>query len=355
MRLKIAQVAPLYESVPPRYYGGTERVVHFLTEGLIKKGHEVSLFASGDSQTNARLMPCSPKALRLDSSVREPLAYHVMMLESLLNHQSDFDLVHFHCDFAQFLIGPLLNRPFLSTFHGRMDAPEVDRLLNYFSDHPLVSISNSQRKGTGRNKWSDTIYHGLPKELYRYNDSPDDYFAFLGRTSPEKGLVDAIEICKRLNIKLKIAAKIDEKDLRYFEQEIRGLLDHPLIEYVGEIGEAQKQDFLGNALALLFPIKWPEPFGMVMIESFACGTPVIAYNQGSVPEVVDHMVSGIIVSGPEEALAAAKKIKELERRKVRERFEKRFSQEVMVDSYEALYRKLIVDRSSRRQEERYYG
>ena len=287
--------------------------------------------------------------------MNEPLAYHVMMLENLLRNQRSFDLIHFHCDFAQFLIAPLLSTPFLSTFHGRMDSSEVDRLLNSFSDHPLVSISNSQREGTGRKAWSGTIYNGLPNELYHFNDAPRDYFAFLGRTSPEKGLLDAIKICKKLNMKLKIAAKIDEKDLRYFEEEIKAHLDGHLIEYVGEIGEAQKQDFLGNAQALLFPIKWPEPFGMVMIESFACGTPVIAYDQGSVPEVVDHMISGIIVSGPEEAVAAARKIKGLDRKKVRERFESKFSQKVMVDSYEALYRKLVMERSSHRKEEMYYG
>lgn len=342
MRLRIAQVAPLFESVPPRYYGGTERVAHFLTEGLVKRGHKVTLFASGDSQTSADLCPCSPKALRLDPSVSEPLAYHVSMMEKVLERESEFDLIHFHCDFLQFPLAKLLSRPYLSTYHGRMDPPEVSNLLISHPEHPVVSISNNQRLGTARDNWQETIYHGLPLDLYRPKFRPENYFAFLGRVSPEKGLPDAIQICKALGAKLKIAAKIDAKDAQYFESEVRPLLNDPLIEFVGEIGESQKEDFLGNALALLFPIRWPEPFGMVMIESMACGAPIIAFDQGSVPEVIDDGVSGFIVNSVEEAIKACRLIKRLDRRGVRARFEERFSQEVMVGNYEKVYVKLLM-------------
>lgn len=343
--LRIAQVAPLFESVPPRLYGGTERVVSYLTEELVSMGHDVTLFASGDSLTSARLIPWGAKALRLDPELKEPVAAHAGMLDLVQCMQDEFDIIHFHCDFMHFPLLRHLSLPCLTTLHGCLDQKEVLSLYARFKDAALVSISNSQRAPqkalSSELNFVDTVYHGLDLNLYPPSFEEGAYFAFLGRVSPEKGLEDAIEIALRLRTKLKIAAKIDPADQAYFEQLIAPKLEHPLIEFIGEIGESQKAQFLGGARALLFPIHWAEPFGMVMIEAMACATPVIAFDNGSVREVIDEGVSGFIANNTEEAVSKIKKLNTLDRRLVRRCFERRFSQEKMAASYLGIYRELI--------------
>lgn len=339
--MKIAQIAPLAESVPPRLYGGTERVVSYLTDELVRLGHEVTLFASGDSSTRARLVACAPQALRLDASVRDPLPHLLLMLERVRQRAHEFDVLHFH-------IEPLLHLPLfrslapktVTTLHGRLDLPDLAPLLREFSDLPMVSISNCQRAPAPGMNWVGTVYHGLSPEVCPFNPSPRGaYYAFLGRVSPEKGLERAVEIARRAGVKLRIAAKVDQADAAYFRTRIVPLIGGD-VEFVGEVAERDKPAFLGNATALLFPIDWPEPFGLAMIEAMSCGTPVLAWPNGAVPEVVDHGVTGFIVDSIDAALAHLPMIAALDRSQVRRRFETRFLAARMARDYLAVYRAL---------------
>jgi glycosyltransferase involved in cell wall biosynthesis len=340
--MKIAQIAPLYESVPPKLYGGTERVVSYLTDELVQQGHEVVLFASGDSVTRAKLVPVSRRALRLEGPhVIDPIAHHVRMLEMVYRRARDFDLVHFHIDYLHFPLATRSPLAALTTLHGRLDIPDLFPLFQEFPNVNVVSISSAQRKPLGWANWRGTVYHGLPLGLYRFQEKPGSYLAFLGRISPEKRVDRAIEIAQRSGIKLKIAAKVDAVDREYFETRIEPLLDDPLIEFIGEIGEAEKNEFLGNALALLFPIDWPEPFGLVMIEAMACGTPTIAYRNGSVPEILEHKKTGFIVDNLQSAVNAVNRIQLLGRHTCREVFERRFSASRMARDYLKIYKVLV--------------
>jgi len=338
--LRIAQVAPLYESVPPALYGGTERVVSYLTEALVMQGHRVTLFASGDSKTSAELVSVCERAIRLDPDNPDPLALHVVMIEEVFKRASDFDAIHFHVDGMHL---PLARRhaiPMVTTLHGRLDLPGLDALYREFSEQPLVSISNAQRQPMAWANWVTTVYHGIPAELHRPSYNAGQYFAFLGRISLEKRVDRAIAIARRSGIPLKIAAKIDAADREYFTSEIEPLIDGTLIEYVGEIGEREKTEFLGNAIALLFLIDWPEPFGLSMIEAMACGTPVIAFRCGSVPEVIDVGITGYVVDDLEQAVSSAEAVQRLDRRLCRETFERRFSALRMAEDYCAVYEQL---------------
>jgi glycosyltransferase involved in cell wall biosynthesis len=336
--MKIAQIAPLIESVPPRLYGGTERIVSYLTEELVRQGHEVTLFASGDSLTSAELVPCSEQALRLDPRVRDPLPYYMVMLDAVRRRVPEFDVMHFHIDYLHFPLFRDLAPLTLTTQHGRLDLPELSVAYRVFSDFPLASISDHQRRPCLDWNWLSTVHHGLPPELCPFSpDARGGYLAFLGRICPEKRPDHAIEIARRAGVPLKIAAKIDRVDQAYFDEVIRPLLRDPLVEYVGEIGDRDKPAFLGDALGLLFPIDWPEPFGLVMIEAMACGTPVIAYRRGSVPEVLDHGWTGFIVDDIAGALAAVSELDRLDRRLIRTRFEQRFTVARMAKDYVALY------------------
>ena len=341
--MRIAQVAPLYESVPPALYGGTERVVFNLTEALVEMGHDVTLFASGDSRSQARLIAPCERALRLDPGCRDPLAYHAILLDEVFRRTEEFDAVHFHIDYLHFALSNRIQLADLTTLHGRLDLPELGGIYRHFPNRPLVSISNSQRKPLPWANWRATIYHGLDLRRFRFNAVRGTYLAFLGRISPEKRVDRAIEIAKRTGVPLRIAAKVDRVDVDYFRAEIEPLLDHPLIDYIGEIGDDVKSDFLGGALALLFPIDWPEPFGLAMIESMACGTPVIAFNCGSVPEVVDHGLTGLIVSSVEEAAAAVRKIEKLDRAHCRKLCEQRFSARRMAADYLDQYQQRVEE------------
>ncbi len=342
--MRIAQVAPLYESVPPKYYGGTERVVSYLTEELVRQGHDVTLFASGDSETAARLVPVTHRSLRLDKHSVDQVAHHILLLEQVMDAEHEFDVIHFHLGYLHFPMARRMTTPHVSTQHGRLDLPDLMGLYSKFRELPNVSISDDQRKSMEWMNWTSTVYHGLPEHLYRFHESPGDYFAFLGRISPEKRVDRAIEVAKRLGVPLKIAAKVDKVDVEYFETAIHPLLDNPLIDYVGEIGEGEKSEFLGRAGALIFPIDWPEPFGLVMIEALACGTPVIAYRQGSVPEVITHGVDGFIVTTIDDAVTAAASTT-IDRRRCRETFEKRFSVSRMASDYVATYERAIAEPS----------
>jgi len=339
--MKIAQVAPLYESVPPKFYGGTERVVSYLTEELVRLGHDVTLFASGDSVTSARLVKCSERSLRMDPKCKDRLAYHMMMLEKVFAEPDEFDVYHFHIDYLHFALSRRLNVNRLTTLHGRLDLPDLAPLYKCFSDEPLVSISNSQRTPLSWANWLSTVYHGLPTDLYPFHEKPQPYLAFLGRISPEKGLDQAIEIAKRSNMALRVAAKIDEVDVDYFVRSIQPLMNDSMIEFMGEIGEKDKIEFLGNATALLFPIVWPEPFGLVMIEAMSCGTPVIAYRNGSVPEIITDGVSGYIVEDQEQAICAVQRVAELDRLRCRQEFIERFSVERMASDYLEIYEHIL--------------
>ncbi len=340
--MRIAQVAPLYESVPPKLYGGTERVVSYLTEELVKQGHEVTLFASGDSVTRAELVAVAPESLRLAKNCVDQLACHVLMLEQVCKRAKDFDLIHFHIDYMHFPISRRQGWPHLTTLHGRLDIPELPALYDEFPDMAVVSISDAQRQPLPQARWAGTVYHGLPPDLHPYREQPGQYLAFLGRISPEKRVDRAIAIAKRVGMPLKIAAKIDAADRKYFQAEIEPLFNDPLVEYIGEIGEEEKSAFLGNALALLFPIAWPEPFGLVMIEAMACGTPVIAYRHGSVPEVIDQGVTGFIAEDLDEAVLAVEQASTLDRRLCRQTFERRFSTRRMARDYVKIYERLIA-------------
>lgn len=340
--LRIAQVAPLYESVPPRYYGGTERIVSYLTEELVAQGHDVTLFASGDSVTKARLVAACPRSLRLDHNCVDQLAHHIVMLEHVMQQSDDFDIVHFHVDYLHFPLSRRQDFPHVTTLHGRLDIPDLVPVYEEFPEEALVSISNAQRAPLPGANWQATVYHGLPRELYHFRSEPGDYLACLGRISPEKGVDRAIEIAKQVGIPLRIAAKVDKVDLEYFETVIEPLLHHPLVEYIGEIGEDRKDDFLGHAQALLFPIDWPEPFGIVMIEAMACGTPVIAYDSGSVPEVMEQGHTGFIVREVDDAVDAVRRLPQLSRARCREVFEQRFTATRMAREYVDVYEQLIA-------------
>jgi glycosyltransferase involved in cell wall biosynthesis len=344
--MKIAQVAPLYESVPPQQYGGTERVVSFLTEELVRQGHEVTLFASGDSVTNARLYPACDRALRLHSpKVTNPLAYHISLIEMVARKAEDFDLVHFHIDYLNFPVTRRDRIPAITTLHGRLDIPELALLFGEFRDMNLVSISKAQRHPVPWANWVGTVHHGLPLDLIRplapRRNREGAYLAFVGRISPEKRPDRAIEIAQRAGMPLKIAAKVDPVDVDYFESEIRPLLDEPFIEFIGEISDREKPEFFGNAHALLFPIDWPEPFGLVQIESMAAGTPIIAYEMGSVREIVEDGVTGFFVHDIDEAVAAVGRVSSLDRRVCRRVFEKRFSVERMCLDYQRIYARVL--------------
>ncbi len=349
--MKIAQIAPLFESVPPKYYGGTERVVSWLTEELVHRGHEVTLFASGDSVTNARLVPICHRSLRLDKHAIDHIAHHILLLEKVFQMGHEFDILHSHIDYLPF---PLIRRHsdlvVLTTLHGRLDIPDLKPLYNEFHDLPMVSISHSQREPLRHINWISTVYHGLPRHLYQYRDQPGGYLAFLGRISPEKRVDTAIEIARRVQMPLKIAAKVDKVDMDYFQQVVHPMLRDPLIEYVGEIGEAEKNEFLGNAYALLFPINWPEPFGLVMIEAMACGTPIIARRHGSVPEVMEQGVTGFIVADVYEAVRAVENVPQLSRRRCRQVFEERFTSERMAADYLKAYQALLDIRNRLKQQ-----
>ncbi len=337
--MRIAQVSPLFESVPPKLYGGTERVVHYLTEELVRMGHEVVLFASGDSQTSAELVSITPEALRLRGDVVDPMAYHILQLEKVLQRAPEFDIIHFHVDYLHFPAFRRTHTPTITTLHGRLDIPDIYPLYREFRDMPVVSISFAQRKPLPFLNWQATVYHGLPKDLYRPVYEHGKYLAFIGRFSPEKRPDLAIEIAIRASMPLKIAAKVDESNKQYFEDKIKPLLKHPLIEFIGEIGEKEKNEFLGGAYAMVFPIDWPEPFGLVMIEAMACGTPVIARGCGSVPEVMKDGITGFVVNSIDEAVAALEKVSSLDRTLVRRVFEERFTSERMARDYLRLYQR----------------
>ncbi|HEX8948658.1 MAG TPA: glycosyltransferase family 4 protein [Dissulfurispiraceae bacterium] len=335
--MKIAQVSPLYESVPPSGYGGTERVVSYLTEELVSLGHQVVLYASGDSSTKARLVPVCPESLRLAKNCTDPLSHHMRMIEMVLKDSADFDIIHFHIDYLHFSVSRRMATPSLTTLHGRQDLPELAPLYREFDDIPLVSISDAQRKPISWANWQATVYHGLPPGLYRLSERPGDYLVFIGRVSPEKRVVDAIEIAKLADIPLKIAAKVDKTEEAYFKEAIKPLLTHPLIEFVGEVGEKEKQELLCGAYAFVFPIDWPEPFGLAMIESMACGTPVIARRRGSIPEIVEDGVTGFVFDDIPHAVKAVEEAGSLSRLKIRNEFKKRFSSRRMALDYLSVY------------------
>ena len=336
--MRIAQIAPLIESVPPRLYGGTERIVSYLTEELVRQGHEVTLFASGDSLTAAELVPCSERALRLEPTVRDPLPYYMVMLDRVRRRAQEFDVFHFHIDYLHFPLFRDLAARTLTTQHGRLDLPDLAVAYRAFAEFPLVSISDDQRRPCPDWHWLRTVQHGLPAHLYPFSPAAaGGYLAFLGRICPEKRPDHAIEIARRAGLPLKIAAKVDRVDQAYFEEVIRPLLRDPSIEFVGEIGEQDKAAFLGGAQALLFPIDWPEPFGLVMIEAMACGTPVIAYRRGSVAEVVEDEWTGFMVDDVAGAVAAVANLDRLNREMIRARFEQRFTAQRMAKDYVAAY------------------
>jgi glycosyltransferase involved in cell wall biosynthesis len=340
--MKIAQIAPLIESVPPRLYGGTERIVSYLSDELVHLGHDITLFASGDSVSSGRLIACAPMALRLDANVRDPIPYYMLMLDRVRERADEFDILHFHIDQFHFpLFRPIAHRT-VTTLHGRQDLHDLKPLYVGFGEMPLVSISDHQREPVAHSNFVATVYHGIPVNLLKPSDNArGGYLAFLGRISPEKRPDRAIQIARAVGLPLKIAAKVDRVDEAYFREQIAPLLDQPGIEYVGEINERSKSAFLGDALALLFPVDWPEPFGLVMIEAMACGTPVLAFRRGSVEELVDAGVTGAIVETVEEAVRALPRVLALNRRRVRRRFEERFTAIRMAKDYLAVYRSLL--------------
>ena len=345
--MHIAQVAPLTEAVPPKLYGGTERVVHWLTEELVALGHDVTLFASGDSRTSGTLEPMWPKALRLDGSIRDPNALHMMMLERVRQRAAEFDFLHFHLDYYPFSLFSRQPTPFVTTLHGRLDLPEHQPVFTTFASIPVISISNAQRRPVSQARWVRTVHHGLPENLLRPRPVKPSYLAFLGRIAPEKCVDRAIRIAARCEIPLKIAAKVDRVDVDYFETEIRPLLSLPFVEYIGEISDREKSEFLSGAIGLIMPIDWPEPFGLVMIEAFACGTPVVAFNRGSVSEIIEDGLTGFVVEDETSAIGAVNRLSQLSRERVRKRFEERFTARRMAKDYLAVYRSLMEERAPR--------
>ena len=348
--MRIAQVAPLVESVPPKHYGGTERIVAYLTEELVRLGHKVTLFASGDSVTSAELVPVYRRSFRQNKRATDYLSREVLLMDHVMQRSDEFDVIHFHTGCLHYLISRHLTVPHVTTLHGRLDTPEMRRLYERFREMPMISISNAQRTPWPCANWQATIYHGLPQDLFRFHSEPGGYLAFLGRASPEKRVDRAIEIAKRVGMPLRIAAKVDRADRRYFKRDIEPLLNDPHIEWLGEISDKDKDEFLGNAYALLFPIDWPEPFGLVMIESMACGTPVVAYAGGSVPEVMDDGVTGFVVNNMEQAAEAARRVGDLSRARCREGFDKRFTASRMASDYVNVYTRL-ADSGMRKMEQ----
>jgi glycosyltransferase involved in cell wall biosynthesis len=344
--MRIAQIAPLAESVPPKLYGGTERVVHWLTEELVRQGHEVTLFASGDSRTSATLAPVIPRALRLGRPHQDPAAAFAALLADLSERAEDFDVIHSHVDWLHLPILRQKGVPYLTTLHGRIDLPGLDRVLQRFPDAPFISISDNQRSPLPNLRWLGTVYHGMPEGDLRPLFEPGSYLAFLGRLAPEKGAHVAIDMAKRAGLPLRIAAKVPRSQSRYVKEQILPHVDDNLVRLIGEVDDRHKATFLANASALLFPIKWPEPFGLVMIEAMACGTPVIAFRKGSVPEVIQHGTTGFVVDSDTEAVEALKNIGELDRRRIRRAFEERFSAKRMADDYLRQYMALMGGRAS---------
>lgn len=343
--MRIAQVSPLYESVPPRGYGGTERVVAYLANELVALGHEVTLFASGDSYTKARLEACAPRALRSDPHAIEPIARHLVELERVFRAAAAFDVVHAHVDYLAFPFARRVPVPVLSTLHGRLDLEPLVPLYREYGDQCVVSVSDAQRLPLPWLRWLGTVHHGLPRGLYDFQPEPDDYLAFVGRISPEKRLDRAIEIAQRTDLPLRIAAKVDPVDVDYFRAVIRPLLDHPLVEFLGEVDDRGKNELLGGARALLFPIDWPEPFGLIMIEAFACGTPVVAWQHGSVNEVIEHGVTGFVCDDIGAAVRAVRALDGIDRAACRRAFEERFTADRMARDYLALYARLAGEGS----------
>ena len=339
--MRIAQVSPLYESVPPQTYGGTERVVSFLTEELVRIGHDVTLFASGDSRTAARLVPMTKRSLRLDPGSIDALAHHVLMLERLDRERDAFDIVHFHIDYLHFPISRRADTPHVTTLHGRLDVKDLQPLYDEYQDMPVVSISDSQREPLPQACWQSTIHHGLPANLYREGGGRGDYLLFLGRISPEKRVDRAIEVARRAGLRLRVAAKIDEVDQAYFHERVEPLFAQSFVEYLGEVGDAEKGALIADARGLLFLIDWREPFGLVMIEAMACGTPTVAWDAGSVHEVLSDGLSGFIVRSVDEAVAAVGRLKSLSRPAIRREFERRFTAARMAEQYVALYKDLV--------------
>lgn len=345
--MRIAQVAPLTESVPPRLYGGTERVVSYLTEELVRMGHDVTLFASGDSVTAAELHAGWPRALRFDNTVRDVFAPRAQQLEEVMQRVDEFDVLHFHLDYHPFSMFSRQRVPFVTTLHGRLDLPELSPLFDRFPNVPVVSISDSQRRPLPKANFVRTVYHGMPTDLVTPRPVKPSYLAFLGRIAPEKAPDRAIRIARRAGIKLKIAAKVDAVDEAYYRERIRPLIDGKHVEMLGEIGDAEKSEFLSGAIALLTPIDWPEPFGLVMIEAMAAGTPVIAFNRGSVPELVEHGRTGFVVEDEPSAVAAVARVQNLSRPMIRRRFEERFSVERMARDYVGLFEQMAGERRPR--------
>jgi len=339
--MHIAQIAPLTEAVPPKLYGGTERVVSWLTEELIALGHEVTLFASGDSVTSARLEAAWPRALRLDGSVRDPNALHMMMLERVYQRAGEFDFLHFHLDYYPFSLFSRQSTPFVTTLHGRLDLPEHQPIFDTFATVPVVAISNAQRRPLPQANWVGTVLHGLPAQLLSPKAVKPSYFAFLGRIASEKGIDRAIRIAQHCGVPLKVAAKVDKTDQDYFVEQIEPMLKSSNVEFIGEISDIDKSEFLSGAIALLVPIDWPEPFGLVMIEAMACGTPVIAFNRGSVPEIIDDGLTGFIVEDINGAIGAVDRLGHLSRDKIRRRFEERFTARRMALDYLGVYRSMM--------------
>ena len=339
--MRIAQVAPLYEAVPPSLYGGTERVVAYLTDALVELGHDVTLFAGAEAKTRAALVPSRDRAIRLDPyPLKSELAAHLAMLQEVRERADDFDVIHFHTDMLHFPFFEDRAAQTITTVHGRLDMKDLAGAYRRWRRYPLVSISDDQRRALAFANWIATIYHGLPTDLYRFHARSDAYAVFVGRISPEKRADRAIEVARRAGRLLKIAAKVDESDAAYFRDRIKPMLASPGIDFVGEVGDAQKNALLGSAVALLFPIDWPEPFGLVMIEAMACGTPVIAWDRGSVSEVIEDGVTGFVVNSEKEAVAALQRVEELDRRAIRREFEKRFSANTMARNYVQTYARL---------------
>jgi glycosyltransferase involved in cell wall biosynthesis len=340
--MRIAQIAPLAEAVPPKLYGGTERVVFWLTEELVRLGHDVTLFASGDSETSAELEPCWPEALRLNQGHLDPMLAYAVMLQRLAERAGEFDIIHAHVDWLHI---PLLRgrgAPFVTTLHGRLDLPNLPECVaRCFADASMISVSNAQRTPLPHAHWVATIQHGIPLDQFAPNFAPHRYLAFLGRIAPEKGPESAIRLAQAAGLPLKIAAKVDKSDREYFDNRVKPLIDGDKIQFIGEIDERRKQAFLGNAAALLFPVCWPEPFGLVLIEAMACGTPVIAFRAGSVPEIVENGITGFVVD-PDKASTAIYRVASLDRRKVRERFEQRFTGRRMAEDYLRSYEQVLA-------------
>lgn len=344
--MRIAQIAPVFESVPPKLYGGTERVVSYLTDELVRRGHDVTLFASGDSETFAKLVSICPRSVRTDPANRDPYVYLIAQLGLVYDNASDFDLIHSHVDYFAFPLTRYVRTPTVTTLHGRLDLPELQSIYRAYPEVSLISISNSQRGPLPYCRWIATVHNGIPMEDFTLHNKRGDYLAFLGRIAPEKKIEVAIDVAMQTGMKLKIAAKIDKVDEEYYEQKIRDKLKHPLIEYIGEINQKEKDEFLGNAYALIFPIDWPEPFGLAMTEAMACGTPVIAMRRGSVPEIVIDGKTGFICDCTEDLVKAVEKIDSIDRAECRRHVDKYFSVKAMVDGYEAAYKKVLISQVS---------